>query len=980
MNVDRPVEKGSPADDADSATPAPTAGVQSCARCGLPLAADRPQDGCPRCALRLVLDADEDDPPLVAGGTTRADTPLLRYGHFEVALGSDGRAAELGSGTMGTTYRALDTVLRLPVALKVISNRVAGHPVGCARFLREARAAARLHHPNVASVTFYGEQDGECFYSMELVEGETLAERVERRGPLPPEQALEVGVQVARALAAAEAHGLVHRDLKPSNLMLVGALEAETPLHVKVIDWGLTKAVGTDDDVLGANDTRHAFVGTPAFASPEQFAHATGEQRVDTRSDIYSLGVTLWTLLCGKTPFVGDTLATIHARQRTLPTEQLRSANVPAYLAKALRSMVAFDPAARPQSARELLDVLRRCQQELTRKTSRTGWRKRSRQLVGVGLLLVLGTGVVVWRGRHTAPVPAAQAGSGKYALAVLPFENQGGDQDNEFFARSVQGELTRDLTHLTAFDVIGAASTRDDLPGPNRDLDRIGQDLDARYLLEGSVRRQDKQVQISVRLHDLRDPEHPWNSQFTQRSDEAYIVPGQIIRALAEHLRVTLSDREKSAVEGPPTSDLTAYNLYLRGKDDGRIFQTVEQECRYRSETSVPMLEQAVKRDPQFALAYTELVNNFLHLLTYESLAGNNDALAAHSNQAEAALMQATRICPDTGETHLARASILYTLHDDYEGALAELELARRAMPSNVDVEVEASFLVSNLGRLEEGTRYLERALRLEPHDANRRFSLALTYRLQRRFEQSDREIARVIAATPRNASLSYRGFRAIGKLEERGDITPLRELYASVTPEDAALPEVVTRAHLVIALYSHDAEGATRAAAEVSPGGLQWGEFPLPKAWFEALAARLRHDDAAAHDSFLRARADVEKSMAGDPQNGYLLSVLAMIDAGLGDKDKALDEAQRVSLSMREQSAPLAPVMAYQVAVTYAWMDRPDLACQTLEPWVDRPAGQSAVKIPNYGDFRLNPVWDPLQGNPRFVALTAKFAPKSK
>ncbi len=917
-----------------------------------------------------------------------AHTAALRYGHFEVARGPDGQPVELGSGAMATTYRAQDTILRLPVALKIISRRVAGNPAARARFLREARAAGRLRHPNVASVTFYGEQDGECFYAMELIEGETLAERVRRLGVFSTEQTLAVGVQVARALAAAEAVGVVHRDLKPSNLMLVGATVSEgpaqetaAPLQVKVIDWGLAKAVNDEDELLGADHTRDGFVGTPAFASPEQFNPARG-RRVDTRADIYSLGVTLWFLLCGRTPFVGDTLETIHARQRTLPTEQLKTAKVPTCLAKALRSMVAFDPAGRPQSARELLDTLRRCQQEHTHQTTRPGWRRRARQLVvAASALLVLGTaGVAAWRWRHAARVPAEAANGGKYALAVLPFENQGGDKDDEFFVRNLQGEVTRDLTHLAASDVIGAASTRDDPPGPDRDLGKIGQDLDARYLLEGSVRRQDKQNQISVRLHDLRDPEHPWNAQWTQRSDEGYVVPGKIARALADHLGVALSGQEQGAVDLPATHDLAAYNLYLRGKDDGRIFQTVEQEYRYRTETSIPLLEEAVRRDPRFVLAYAELVYNYLRLCTYDTLGGRNEAATAHGNQAEAALAQAVRLAPDTGETHLAKATVLCTLHGDYERALAELESARRAMPSNVEVELLTSFLVSSLGRVDEGTRDLERMVRLEPRDSNRRFTLALAYRLQRRFEQSDREMARVVAATPRNASLSYRGFRAIGKLEECGDLAPLRELYASVTPEDAPLPEVVTKAHLIVALYSHDAEGATRATASIPPEGLQWGEFSLPKAWFEALAARLRHDDAAARDAFLRARAEEDKNLAGDPHDAYFLSVLAMIDAGLGDKDKASDEVQHVSLDMRQQSAGLAPVVACQVAVAYAWMDRPDLACQMLEPWVDRPAGQSLVKIPNYGDFRLNPMWDSLQGNPRFAALTSKFAPKSK
>ena len=152
------------------------------------------------------------------------------------------------------------------------------------------------------------------------------------------------------------------------------------------------------------------------------------------------------------------------------------------------------------------------------------------------------------------------------------------------------------------------------------------------------------------------------------------------------------------------------------------------------------------------------------------------------------------------------------------------------------------------------------------------------------------------------------------------------------------------------------------------------------MPEAWFEALAARRRHDEAAAREAFLRARAEEERSLASEPHNDYFLRVLPMIDAGLGGKDKAFNDARQVSLNTREQAASRTPLVAYQVAVAYAWMDEPDLACQMLEPWVDRPATWSLVKVPNYGDFRLNPMWDALQDHPRFIALVAKFAPKSR
>jgi serine/threonine protein kinase len=222
--------------------------------------------------------------------------------------------------------------------------------------------AARLHHPNVARVTYYGEQDGECFYVMEFVEGETLEERVRREGPLAPTLALEIAVQTARALAAAESCGVIHRDLKPSNLMIAsrqGESEISDSLLVKVIDFGIAKITGT-----GMEQTQAGFIGTPAYASPEQFTGSGGVQ-VDTRSDIYSLGITLWYLISGKTPFVGRTLEEIQEKQSDeLPLEQLRMANVPDKMIGLVRSMLAVDPGDRPQSARELLDAIQRCRKE----------------------------------------------------------------------------------------------------------------------------------------------------------------------------------------------------------------------------------------------------------------------------------------------------------------------------------------------------------------------------------------------------------------------------------------------------------------------------------------------------------------------------------------------------------------------------------------------------------------------------------------
>src|SRR5436190_3096636 len=331
--------------------------AETCATCGRPLTQRGPNGECLRCLVSLTFLGDGEQPqrPTTRGRLTPGP---LRYAHFQVATGVDGFPVELGAGAMAITYRARDTVLNSLVALKVIDRKVAQNLGARARFLREARAAANIHHPNVAQVTYYGEQDGECFYAMELVNGETLEARVRRDGPMPLALALQVIEQAARALAVAEVCGVVHRDIKPSNLMLES--DASEALMVKVIDYGVAKVMGLQAEPA-AEQTQAGFIGTPAFASPEQFAGA-GQSPIDTRSDIYSLGVTLWYLLSGRTPFVGRTMEEIRARQTNeLPLEQLRSLHLPGQVIALLKSMLAPDPKDRPQSARELLSAVHSC-------------------------------------------------------------------------------------------------------------------------------------------------------------------------------------------------------------------------------------------------------------------------------------------------------------------------------------------------------------------------------------------------------------------------------------------------------------------------------------------------------------------------------------------------------------------------------------------------------------------------------------------
>ena len=315
------------------------------------------------------------------------------------------------------------------------------------RFLREARAAAALRHPNVAGVFRFGslDQADRCYCAMELVEGETLDALVRRDGPLEVERALEIGIQVTRALMAAAERGLVHRDLKPANIMLTHNESAPAKVEVKVIDFGLAKAA---TPAPGEMELTHGgFVGTPAFASPEQFAGGA----IDARTDIYSLGITLWFALSGRRPFAGRTIEEIRHRRTHLPLEQLQG--VPRRVIDLLRSCLAVDPGERPASAGVLLKALESCRAESVK-------RRRTRNLAvlsGIALLALGITALMLWRNKHDVIVSATPA---EKSIAVLPFESLSEEKANAYFAEGVQDEILTRLAAVRDLKVISRTST----------------------------------------------------------------------------------------------------------------------------------------------------------------------------------------------------------------------------------------------------------------------------------------------------------------------------------------------------------------------------------------------------------------------------------------------------------------------------------------------------------------------------------------
>src|SRR6266542_2723538 len=606
-----------------------TAGT--CATCGRPLTQCGPNGECLRCLVSLGFLADGEQAERPAGRGRLTPGPL-KYAHFEVEVGADGFPVELGAGAMAITYRARDTVLNSVVALKVIDRKVAQNPGARSRFLREARAAANIHHPNVAQVTYYGEQDGECFYAMELVEGETLEARVRRDGPMPLAVALEIIEQAVRALAVAEVCGVVHRDIKPSNLMLES--DASETLMLKVIDYGVAKVMGPQAEP-GAEQTQAGFIGTPAFASPEQFAGA-GHSPIDTRSDIYSLGVTLWYLLCGRTPFVGRTMEEIRARQTSeLPLEQLRSLHLPGQVIALLKSMLAPDPKDRPQTARELLAAVHGCYVRFNPEARSR--RRRVAVASAAAMLVIAAIALGTWIYQHTRPFAPIER-----SIAVLPFENLSSDKENAYFAEGIQDEILTRLSKIADLKVISRTSTQNYTSAP-KNLPEIAKQLGVAHVLEGSIQKSADAVRVNVQLIRAANDSHLWSDTFDRKLTDIFSVESEVSKAIADQLRAKLTGQEQEVIAAKPTENPQAYDAYLRG-----LAYTLRPGfAPGNSLAAQKYLKEAVRLDPKFALGWALLSSVDASGYLTQSL----QPTAALREEAREAADTALRLQPNLGE-----------------------------------------------------------------------------------------------------------------------------------------------------------------------------------------------------------------------------------------------------------------------------------------------------------------------------------------
>ncbi len=872
-----------------------------------------------------------------------------RLGPYEIL-------APLGAGGMGEVFRARDTKLDRDVAIKVLPDTLAADPEALRRFRHEARVVAALSHPNILSIFDLGNDGGVSYAVTELLEGETLRDRL-RSGPIAVGEASEMALQIARGLAAAHEKGIVHRDLKPENLFLT------SDGRLKVLDFGLAKRTSLAT-VIPAEDQPTTVlltepgtvVGTLAYMSPEQIEAGP----VDPRSDVFSFGAVLYEILSGKIAFRRETAArTMAAILREEPPE-LGSPDrpVPPALDGLVRRCLRKAPDERYASAREIVTALQEIRSQDTRRISPSPLlpaRTRAGLLAGgAAILLLVVAGVFISRhARREAARPGAPT-----RLAVLPFENLGAPEDG-YFADGVADEIRGKLTVLPGLEVIARGSSI-----PYRKTQKtpaeIAGELDVRYLLTATIRWEKgagtSRVKVSPELVEVSGPKAPavrWQQPFEADLTGVFQVQADIATRVASALGVALGAGDEKRLLTKPTQSLPAYEAFLRGEEASSALGVGDPPALRKA---IGFYEEAVALDPAFAQAWARLAR--ASLLLY----ANTTPEPGLASRAREAAERAVKLAPSRPEGYGALGAYENAVENDYRRALDFYTEGARRAPADADLLSAAASTEMRLGRWAEALDHLREAERLDPRSVMTRRRLGWVLLYLRRFRDAREACDRGLTIAPGNLALLE--WKAMTFLAE-GDLAEARAVIAAAAGkvEPTALVAFFATYQDLVWVVSKEQQDLL---LRLTPGAFDenrgaWG-LHLAQAW------ALRGDRANTRRYAEEARMAYEEQLRGAPENAQQHVLLGVALAYLGRTAEALREGERgVALLPVSKDAYAGAYMQHQLARIHILLGQPEKALDRLEPLLSIPYFLSP------GWLRIDPSFDPLRGNPRFERLAA-------
>jgi TolB-like protein/Tfp pilus assembly protein PilF len=688
--------------------------------------------------------------------------------HYEIV-------SKLGEGAMGEVYLAEDTKLGRRVALKIPPASLASDPDRLARYRREARAVAALNHPNIVTLHSIEEVEGAHFLTMELVEGQNLAQMLPRDG-FPLDKLFELAIPIADALSTAHDAGIVHRDLKPENIMV------NDQGQVKILDFGLAKLRDVSSGGLDETLTQEGMVfGTVPYMSPEQVQG----KPADARSDIFSLGVILYEMASGTRPFKGESSAHVISsilRDTPVSVTDLKR-ELPNHLGRLIRHCLEKDPERRFQTARDvsydLVELKREADAERARSSSAVPAapaaataaaaepvRRRPPVwlvLAATGLLAALSTLYLTLRSapETTSPPVAPEARSGKTTIAVLPFANLSADPQNEFFADGLTEELIQALAKVEGLDVPARTSVFA-LKGKDVDIKDAGQMLGVETLLAGSVRKAGDQLRITAQLVNVENGFELWSKSYDRTMEDVFAIQDEISQNIVEALRGTLSPAEQQPSDRVIPTDARAYDYYLRGRGYFR------QRTRATFELAREMFEKAIEIDPSYAPAHAGLADCYTEF--YRNYDSSEEILAG----ADEASSRAVTLAPGLAQAHASRGYAL-GVQKRFDEAEREFDAAIRLNPTIPEPFYYFGTVAFSQGSLEKAGRLFEKAVEVAPDDLRALRLLPQVYRSLGRQAESRQANRRVVELAERHLELNpsdaqalVRGANALADLGE--------------------------------------------------------------------------------------------------------------------------------------------------------------------------------------------------------------------
>jgi eukaryotic-like serine/threonine-protein kinase len=620
---------------------------------------------------------------------------------------------------MGEVYRARDTRLDRDVALKILPPSFAGDPDRLLRLEQEARAAGQINHPNVATVYDVTTVNGAPGIVSELLEGETLGERL-ARGRIPAAQAIRYGVHIAEGLAAAHRRGVIHRDLKPDNIFV----SSDGDL-AKILDFGLARAIEpavSDAPTAPRLTLPGTVMGTVGYMSPEQVRGVTADQR----SDIFSFGVVLFEMLSGRRAFqrgsAADTMSAILTEEPPeLPGEQ-------AGLLAILRRCLAKNPDARYQSARDLAFHLEQLSSFSGPAPVEARARARKWPYVAAAAAVIaalLATGLM-WQ-RLDRPAPAA-AVARTNSIAVVPFANIGGTPETEYFSDGMTEELITALSRVDGLRVVARTSSFA-FKGKQGDAREIAKQLGVEHLLEGSVRQSGNRLRVTAQLIEGSNGYNVWSETYDRELRDVLLIQDEISREIAG--RLVSKPAAPPRAQRPSAEEFAAYDLYLQGNFVSN--QALLAGSEPLLERAVDLYEQAIARNPRFAAAYAGLANAYTH---FEAVGGAN--LAERHRKGAVAARKALELDPNLAEAHVALGDVLFHHENDVAGGEREFRRAIELDPNLAQAHTYYAYLLLREYRLEEAIARGRVALQLSPFDSYAATVLGQALTFSRRYEEA--------------------------------------------------------------------------------------------------------------------------------------------------------------------------------------------------------------------------------------------------